>query len=224
MQQSPRIAILISGTGTNMHAILNAIKDGELDAVPVFVGSDKAAAKGLRTAASLGVPTRVFSYKELGKADAEEAIALATLAGLRAPLRGTHHQHPSRASAALPRRARHPGRMGRWRARDRRHHPHSRRGSRPRPDTRAGKRETRARRHDRDARGEDSRRRAQALQKDAERIFRKKSRKSEMEARNGGKEKSAYLRMGQDRRARTRKGARGPRIRNSVQLGHREIS
>ncbi len=43
MQQSPRIAILISGTGTNMHAILNAIKDGELDAVPVFVGSDKAA-------------------------------------------------------------------------------------------------------------------------------------------------------------------------------------
>ena len=77
MQQSPRIAILISGTGTNMHAILNAIKDGELDAVPVFVGSDKAAAKGLRTAASLGVPTRVFSYKELGKADAEEAIALA---------------------------------------------------------------------------------------------------------------------------------------------------
>ena len=77
MQQSPRIAILISGTGTNMHAILNAIKDGELDAVPVFVGSDKAAAKGLRTAASLGVPTRVFSYTELGKADAEEAIALA---------------------------------------------------------------------------------------------------------------------------------------------------
>ena len=77
MQQSPRIAILISGTGTNMHAILNAIKDGELDAVPVFVGSDKAAAKGLQTAASLGVPTRVFSYKELGKADAEEAIALA---------------------------------------------------------------------------------------------------------------------------------------------------
>ena len=47
MQQSPRIAILISGTGTNMHAILNAIKDGELDAVPVFVGSDKATAKGL---------------------------------------------------------------------------------------------------------------------------------------------------------------------------------
>ena len=77
MQQSPRIAILISGTGTNMHAILNAIKDGELDAVPVFVGSDKATAKGLQTAASLGVPTRVFSYKELGKADAEEAIALA---------------------------------------------------------------------------------------------------------------------------------------------------
>ena len=32
------------------------------------------------------------------------------------------------------------------------------------------------------------------------------------------------LRMGQDRRARARQGARGPRIRNSVQLGNREIS
>lgn len=77
MQQSPRIAILISGTGTNMHAILNAIKDGELDAMPVFVGSDKPTAKGLATAAALGVPTRVFSYKELGKERAEEAIAAA---------------------------------------------------------------------------------------------------------------------------------------------------
>ena len=78
MQQSPRIAILISGTGTNMHAILNAIKDGELDAVPVFVGSDKAAAKGLQTAASLGVPTRVFSLiKSSARPTPKKAIALA---------------------------------------------------------------------------------------------------------------------------------------------------
>lgn len=75
MQQTPRIAILISGTGTNMHAILLAIKEGELDAIPVFVGSDKADAKGLAAAASLGVPVKVFPYKELGRVDAEAAIA-----------------------------------------------------------------------------------------------------------------------------------------------------
>ena len=61
MQQSPRIAILISGTGTNMHAILNAIKDGELDAVPVFVGSDKATAKGLQRTPERRVARRAYA-------------------------------------------------------------------------------------------------------------------------------------------------------------------
>ena len=61
MQQSPRIAILISGTGTNMHAILNAIKDGELDAVPVFVGSDKQRQGGREGAPDRRVARRAYA-------------------------------------------------------------------------------------------------------------------------------------------------------------------
>ncbi|WP_278549421.1 phosphoribosylglycinamide formyltransferase [Cloacibacillus evryensis] len=73
----PRIAILISGTGTNMEAILKASITGELPAQVSFVGSDRLEAKGLSTAAALGAPTRVFFYRRDGKTAAEEAIAKA---------------------------------------------------------------------------------------------------------------------------------------------------
>ena len=63
----PRIAILISGTGTNMEAILKASITGELPAQVSFVGSDRLEAKGLSTAAALGAPTRVFFYRRDGK-------------------------------------------------------------------------------------------------------------------------------------------------------------
>lgn len=73
----PRIAILISGTGTNMEALLKASITGELPAQVSFVGSDRLEAKGLATAAALGAPTRVFFYKRDGREAAEEAIARA---------------------------------------------------------------------------------------------------------------------------------------------------
>lgn len=71
----PRLAILISGTGTNMDAIVRAVKSGELQAEVTFVGSDKADAKGLITAAAHGIATHVFTYKRGERAAAEEAIA-----------------------------------------------------------------------------------------------------------------------------------------------------
>lgn len=73
----PKMAILISGTGTNMEAILKACNSGELQAEVTFVGSDRANAKGLDTAASYGIETRVFNYKNLGRETAEEAISKA---------------------------------------------------------------------------------------------------------------------------------------------------
>ena len=73
----PRIAILISGTGSNMEVILKACITGELPAQVSFVGSDNINAKGLSTAAALGAPTRVFFYKRDGREAAEEAIAKA---------------------------------------------------------------------------------------------------------------------------------------------------
>ena len=71
----PRIAILISGTGTNMEALMKASITGELPAQVSFVGSDSITAKGLSTAAALGAPTRVFFYKRDGRKAAEEALA-----------------------------------------------------------------------------------------------------------------------------------------------------
>lgn len=73
--RQPRIAILISGTGTNMEAIIKAIISGELSAEVTFVGSDRLSAKGLTTAAALGAQTKVFYYKRDGRENAETALA-----------------------------------------------------------------------------------------------------------------------------------------------------
>jgi formyltetrahydrofolate-dependent phosphoribosylglycinamide formyltransferase len=73
----PRIAILISGKGSNMEAILKACLTDELPAEVSFVGSDNINAKGLDTAAALGAATRVFFYKRDGRQAAEEMIAKA---------------------------------------------------------------------------------------------------------------------------------------------------
>ncbi|MDO4987883.1 MAG: phosphoribosylglycinamide formyltransferase [Synergistes sp.] len=70
-----RIAILISGRGTNMEALLKASASGELSADVTFVGSDNANAGGLATAKALGIAAHVFSYKEMGRKTAENAIA-----------------------------------------------------------------------------------------------------------------------------------------------------
>lgn len=73
----PRIAVLISGRGTNMEAIVKATITGELDAEVTFVGSDRLSAKGLGTAQALGMNTRVFFYKSDGREKCEEQIAAA---------------------------------------------------------------------------------------------------------------------------------------------------
>lgn len=71
--RKPKVAIMISGTGTNMEALLKAMASGELNAEPAFVGSDKSGAKGLKTAASMGVDTVCFDYSK-GKTAAEADI------------------------------------------------------------------------------------------------------------------------------------------------------
>lgn len=69
-----RIAILISGSGTNMAALAEAAAAGELDAEIAFVGSDKEDAPGLAKASAAGLETKCFPYKD-GKEAAEEKIA-----------------------------------------------------------------------------------------------------------------------------------------------------
>ena len=53
------LAILISGRGSNMEAILKAVKKGKIRANPAVVISNKPDAKGLKIAQKLGVKTEV---------------------------------------------------------------------------------------------------------------------------------------------------------------------
>lgn len=57
-----RIAVLISGTGSLLQALLDARDAGALDADIAVVGSDNAAAQGLARAAAAGVPSFVHPY------------------------------------------------------------------------------------------------------------------------------------------------------------------
>ncbi|MDR3254676.1 MAG: phosphoribosylglycinamide formyltransferase [Synergistaceae bacterium] len=70
-----KIAILISGNGTNMTALLNASKRGELDADVAIVISDKPGAPGLVNARRMGCETLVAPYASgLSREENERAI------------------------------------------------------------------------------------------------------------------------------------------------------
>ena len=68
-----RIAILISGRGSNMDAILDRIQSGHLEAQVAFVASDRPDAQGLEKAKSRAIPTEVLPYRD-GKAKGEAAL------------------------------------------------------------------------------------------------------------------------------------------------------
>jgi len=58
-----KVAILISGRGSNMRALLDACLDGLVAAEVVLVASNRADAAGLQVAASAGVPTAVVDHR-----------------------------------------------------------------------------------------------------------------------------------------------------------------
>ena len=60
-----KIGILISGSGTNMQAIVNACEEKVIDGEVVFVGSDNPEAGGLMWAKERGIPTFSVNYKEI---------------------------------------------------------------------------------------------------------------------------------------------------------------
>jgi len=60
------VVVLLSGSGTLLQAVLDAVAAGTLDAEIVAVGSDRAGAYGLERARAAGVPTFVHP---LGKGD-----------------------------------------------------------------------------------------------------------------------------------------------------------
>ncbi|MBN1311940.1 MAG: phosphoribosylglycinamide formyltransferase [Anaerolineae bacterium] len=58
-----RLVVLISGSGTNLQAIIDAIKAGKLDATIEVVVSNKKNAYGLVRAEQTGIPTLYFPLK-----------------------------------------------------------------------------------------------------------------------------------------------------------------
>lgn len=69
---SLKLGVLISGTGTNLQALIDAIAAGELDATIELVVSSRPSAQGLQRANAAGIPTLTLSkeiYAEPGVAD-----------------------------------------------------------------------------------------------------------------------------------------------------------
>jgi phosphoribosylglycinamide formyltransferase 1 len=73
-----RLAVLISGRGSNMVAIAQACLRGQIDAQITLVLSDRAAAEGLAAARSLGLATAVIERSAYaGREDFERALIAA---------------------------------------------------------------------------------------------------------------------------------------------------
>jgi phosphoribosylglycinamide formyltransferase 1 len=77
------VAVLISGRGSNMVALLEAAKDHDYPAEIVCVISNKADAPGLALAASHGVATRVIAHKNFPTREAHDAAIDAALEAAR---------------------------------------------------------------------------------------------------------------------------------------------
>ena len=81
-----RTAILISGRGSNMTALIAAAADPAYPAEIVGVISDKADAAGLGLAIARGIPTQVVARKDHASKEAHDAAIDAALAGLDAEI------------------------------------------------------------------------------------------------------------------------------------------
>lgn len=81
---SLRVVILISGTGSNMQRIAELAQAGKLPIHIAAIISDRADAKGLQTAAAMGLPTAAISPKQFPSRDAFDA-ALAELVDSQQP-------------------------------------------------------------------------------------------------------------------------------------------
>src|SRR5262245_15374484 len=73
------LGVLISGRGSNLRAILDAIEHGELPARVRIVVSNRAEAPGLAFANALGVPIRVIPHGDYPTREAFDAAIVGVL-------------------------------------------------------------------------------------------------------------------------------------------------
>ncbi len=71
-----RLAVLVSGSGTNLQALLDRSHAGELAADIVVVASDRADAHGLMRARTAGLPTHVVEYRGVLRPDLDGSALL----------------------------------------------------------------------------------------------------------------------------------------------------
>jgi phosphoribosylglycinamide formyltransferase-1 len=67
------VGVLISGSGTNLQAILDRAADGTLGARVALVLSNRATARGLERATAAGVPTSVVDHRTFGRREEFDA-------------------------------------------------------------------------------------------------------------------------------------------------------
>lgn len=81
-----RLALLASGAGTNLQALIDAIASGDLAAEIVGVFSDKPKSLAIRRAVDAGIPTTVLSPRAFASRDAFDAALFAAIDATRPDL------------------------------------------------------------------------------------------------------------------------------------------
>ncbi len=74
-----RVGVCVSGRGTNLQAILDATRDGRLDATVVYVASSRKSAPALERAKDRGVPAEAFPPAANGGRDAAQLLMASRL-------------------------------------------------------------------------------------------------------------------------------------------------
>jgi phosphoribosylglycinamide formyltransferase-1 len=86
MSESPTIAVLISGSGSNLQAIIDASEKGEIPCRVGIVISNKADAYGLVRARKHGIPTEVVDHKWFASREEFDARLVEVIRGSGADL------------------------------------------------------------------------------------------------------------------------------------------
>jgi phosphoribosylglycinamide formyltransferase 1 len=86
MARQVPIAVLISGSGTNLQAIIDAIEAGKLDAKIEIVLSNRADALGLARAEKHGISTEVLNHKDFATREAYDEAVVTLLRARRVEL------------------------------------------------------------------------------------------------------------------------------------------
>lgn len=71
--QAPSVVVLISGSGSNLQAIIDSVEDGKIEGKITAVISNKADAYGLTRAENAGIANHVLSHKDFDSRESYDA-------------------------------------------------------------------------------------------------------------------------------------------------------